>query len=209
MEIDLWQLPIPDWGLVCPHCRYALCGLPSHRCPECGGKLDMDEIVRTWTRLREPWFDGTQLPIPDFGFACNGCGLPLAGWKQFVCPVCGAAADVAGRIPAGNWSLVDDPLGGLSPLLAAEHVPHTQAVGSAVRDIYMGSNIVTRRLSVPREFYLDASYILQRAEQKVQAIRALNDTAEWHCKACGESSPIHFEVCWNCQAPRRGGAATT
>ncbi|RMF77629.1 MAG: hypothetical protein D6744_11140, partial [Planctomycetota bacterium] len=67
MELDVWQLPIPDWGLTCPRCRYPLRGLPSHRCPECGTDLDMEKLVEPWSRIREPRFDGTQLPIPNFG----------------------------------------------------------------------------------------------------------------------------------------------
>jgi len=29
-------------------------------------------------------------------------------------------------------------------------------------------------------------------------------TNMWHCLKCGEEVEDHFEVCWNCQADRRG-----
>ena len=67
MDIDLNTLPIPDWGLICPKCRYPLVGLPAHRCPECGTEFDMADVVQTWHRLRDPRFTGHELPLPDFG----------------------------------------------------------------------------------------------------------------------------------------------
>lgn len=45
------ELP-PDEGLRCPRCDYNLTALRSERCPECGLRLDWDEIRRT--AAREP-----------------------------------------------------------------------------------------------------------------------------------------------------------
>ncbi len=45
------ELP-PDEGVRCPRCDYNLTALRSERCPECGLRLDWDEIRRT--AAREP-----------------------------------------------------------------------------------------------------------------------------------------------------------
>lgn len=38
--------PIPDVGLRCPKCRYALAGLLVPRCPECGYEVDLDQLFK-------------------------------------------------------------------------------------------------------------------------------------------------------------------
>ena len=38
-------LPVPDLGLSCLGCGYALAGLNQHRCPECGRTFSLDEHV--------------------------------------------------------------------------------------------------------------------------------------------------------------------
>lgn len=38
-------LPVPDFGLKCKRCGYALAGLPEHRCPECGRTFTLDEYL--------------------------------------------------------------------------------------------------------------------------------------------------------------------
>ena len=73
-DVDLGRLPIPDWDLTCPNCRYALKFLPQHRCPECGTVFEMEEVVTTWARVREPGYCGDELPVPDFGLSCERCG---------------------------------------------------------------------------------------------------------------------------------------
>lgn len=45
MEFDPEQLPVPDLGLTCRHCGYALNGLTRHRCPECGHDFTLDEFI--------------------------------------------------------------------------------------------------------------------------------------------------------------------
>ncbi|MBK8266827.1 MAG: hypothetical protein IPK83_00330 [Planctomycetes bacterium] len=45
MEFDPNVLPVPDLGLCCMQCGYALRGLPSHRCPECGREFTLNEYI--------------------------------------------------------------------------------------------------------------------------------------------------------------------
>ncbi|MBX3395538.1 MAG: hypothetical protein KF841_09230 [Phycisphaerae bacterium] len=45
MEFDPAALPIPDLGLNCIGCGYSLKGLPSHRCPECGREIDLEQHI--------------------------------------------------------------------------------------------------------------------------------------------------------------------
>jgi len=208
-EIDLNQLPIPDWGLHCPRCRYLLRGLPSHRCPECGTALDMSAIVKPWHRLRDPRFTGRELPFPDFGFDCRGCRRPLAGARRWNCPHCGAAFEPGAFVPAGReWLVVDQPfcgavpLAGVEILLAHERVPYARHPSRLLREIYGGTPVVGSRLLVPMEFFFEVRWLVRRAEREMVEARRHADEA-WRCQACGEDVPLHFEVCWNCQAPRR------
>ncbi|MEM9916089.1 MAG: hypothetical protein AAF911_14130 [Planctomycetota bacterium] len=39
------QLPIPDLGLGCPNCRYPVVGLSVHRCPECGTRFRLEDLI--------------------------------------------------------------------------------------------------------------------------------------------------------------------
>jgi hypothetical protein len=204
MDIDLGQLPIPDWGLECPTCRYPLRGLPQHRCPECGLEFEMADVVRPWTRLRAPRFTGRELPVPDYGLACRACGSPLAGAPQPACSTCGRPFDLEGQRPAGEWFILGTDLcaglaiPGVQSLLAAEHVPYAPVNEMTLAEIWGGQSILPTRLRVPSEFYFDVLWLLRRARQELLALRAAGPRAEWRCANCGEANPGHFDICWNC-----------
>lgn len=208
MEIDLNGLPIPDWGLECPQCRYPLVGLPLHRCPECGTEFDMAEIVKPWHRVRDPRFTGHELPLPDFGLLCRACQQPLAGAPTRQCPGCGAEFDPEAIRPYRQWFLVDQAmcgevaLVGLETLLAVERVPHTRAHRKALAEIYGVTDMVGSRLLVPREFFFEVLWLIRQAALDIQRIRE-HPGEQWTCSNCGESVPAHFDVCWNCESPRQ------
>jgi len=208
MEIDLNQLPIPDWGAHCPVCRYALVGLPGHRCPECGADLDMSEIVQTWHRLRPPRRTGDERPIPAWGIQCRNCRRLLDGSDSLKCPGCGAATDGAHLRPPGEWFVVDETLAGDVPLptveilLAGRYVPYVRRSDKLLREIYFGPRMIGSRLLVPTEFYFDVIGILRGAAADMRAARVCENQNPWTCDSCGEEVPAHFDVCWNCQRER-------
>lgn len=102
---DIYQLPIPDWGLRCPRCAHPLAGLRDHRCEACKLKLDMVNII---ARHR---------PIPDVGLQCPECAYLLTGLTAERCPECGDRFSVRDLIenhmvpdffiPAGKVSYTD------------------------------------------------------------------------------------------------------
>lgn len=207
MEIDLQQLPIPDWGLQCPECRYALCGLPTHRCPECGTDIDVPSLVRPWTRLRPPRFTGDELPLPDFGLSCAHCDQDLAGAEGFRCPACREPFDLESLRPPGQWFVLDKdlarelPVSGIQTLLAAELVPHFEAAEDGLRRLYGVQSFTPTRLNVASEFYLDVLWLLEAARKEDEQRRA-GILRPWDCPACGEHNPANFDVCWNCASNR-------
>jgi rubrerythrin len=203
MDVDLTALPVPDWNLVCPRCRYPLQGLPAHRCPECGLALDMSKIVAPWTRVRGPRFSGHELPIPDFGLGCGGCGTPLLGWSTRQCPECGAMFDPEARRPAKAWFAVEPEMCGpmLTPmvemLLAGEYVPHFYLDHKTFLDISLGGSARGARLMVHREFYYELLWLLREEAKRVERERAsVGD--EWRCGQCGADNPGNFDLCWSC-----------
>lgn len=206
VEIDLEQLPIPDWGLICPECRYPLVGLPSHRCPECGTDLDVPSLVQPWTRLRPTRFDGTERPLPDFGLLCPGCRAPLAGAADSTCGVCGAPFDIESWRPQGKWFVLDRevcrdlPIPGVQAMLAGEYLPHVPIHEKTLGEIYGGQSMTVTRLRVPTEFYFETRWLVQRALRDLEHVRTAG-LAEWTCPGCNEPNPGNFEVCWNCGAP--------
>ena len=208
VEIDVWQLPIPDWGLGCPKCRYLLRGLPSHRCPECGTKLDMSEIVKPWHRLRAPRFTGEELPFPDFGLQCANCGRPLVGTRKHACPSCDTPFDLQAIRPWRKWFVIDGEMCGRVPLpiievkLGMELVPYMQQKDKVLREIYMGPRMLGSRLVVPNEFFFEVLWLIRRAELEIEDGRARAETERWACAQCGEENPGNFELCWSCQAAR-------
>lgn len=207
MDIDLTRLPIPDWGLECPRCRYPLVGLPAHRCPECGTEFDIAEVVKPWHRLRDPRFTGHELPLPDFGLRCGACREPLAGATTRRCPKCRAGFDPEAIRPSRDWFIVDQPLcgdvalAGMEVILAAERVPYTRAPGKMLAEIYGVAKIVGSPLTVPREFYFEVLWLIRQAAEGIEQVRR-DPGADWTCPACGEAVPDHFDVCWNCEAGR-------
>lgn len=207
MDIDLNQLPIPDWGVECPRCRYPLVGLPSHRCPECSLEFDMGEVVQTWHRLRPPRFTGHEDPFPDYGLFCRRCSEPLAGARGGVCAHCGRKFDPDDFLPKKSWRLINPSLYGgvsaaaLAPILAAERIPHIYAANETVREVFGISNLVDARVMIPKEFYFDALWLIK---EKADALRQVREQAptNWRCATCGHDVPGHFEICWNCEAVR-------
>lgn len=205
MDIDLAQLPIPDWGLTCPDCHYQLRGLPSHRCPECGRPIAIEELIGPWTRLRDPRFTGHESPLPDFGLRCPSCQQPLAGARDFACPHCAAAFNPEAWRPAKTWFILDAdlcgtlPIAGVQAMLAAESVPYFPMMEMTLSEIYGGQSIMVTRLRVPSEFYFEVRWLLERARQEMQAVRAAGEQAQWRCPHCGQGNPAHFDVCWNCE----------
>lgn len=75
--VDVRQLPIPDWGLRCPHCGHPLAGMPEHRCARCRRRFD---IIKVFAEHR---------PIPDLGLRCPACRYLLTGLTGSTCPECG------------------------------------------------------------------------------------------------------------------------
>ncbi|MFQ5806737.1 MAG: hypothetical protein ACE5I3_09835 [Phycisphaerae bacterium] len=209
MEIDLNRLPIPDWGLICPKCRYPLVGLPSHRCPECGTGFDMLEIVKPWHRLREPRFTGHELPFPDFGLGCRACQQPLADAPTRRCPNCGVEFHPDAIRPQRKWFMIDQalcddvPLAGMEALLASERVPYMRHGEKVLRQILGTTQVIGSRLEVPGEFFFEVMWLIRRVVLQMQDARRQPEGANWTCPGCGETVPNHFDVCWNCQRSRR------
>ena len=205
MDIALNTLPIPDWGLLCPTCRYRLKGLPSHRCPECGTDLDIPSLIRPWTRLRPPRFTGEELPLPDFGLECGKCGGLLAGAPARACTDCGETFDPQASRPPREWFILDAILCGSLPipavqlLMANETVPHVPVDEKSIGEIFGGHNVLYDRLRAPSEFYFEVLWLLQRAKREMEQVRTTGSRHDWKCSHCGEENPGHFDICWKCQ----------
>lgn len=45
MSFDPSSIPMPDLGALCRMCGYPLVGLGAHRCPECGWKFALDDLI--------------------------------------------------------------------------------------------------------------------------------------------------------------------
>ncbi len=202
MDIDIEQLPIPDWGLHCQSCGYPLKGLPEHRCPECGTRLDLPALLQTWMRLREPQFTGGELPFPDFGLSCAECDEPLAGVSEHRCPSCRTPFDAQALIPPGEWCTIPPSLPGdipartLEMLLAEEYIPYVKRVLRDVSHIYGIDPHAEIRFEIPADFYFDFLLALRREQLRAQQQAGHPD---WQCEQCGESNPGSFQICWNCR----------
>ncbi len=204
MDVDLQQLPIPDWGLQCPQCEYPLYGLPTHRCPECGTIIDVASLIRTWTRLRDPLFTGHELPIPEYGMLCSACGCTLDNSPTLACRGCGR--DVSDQLtpPKTPWFRVHSSIcrrftiPQVGMLLEAELIPFLLSDERSVIEIHAGGAAIGGRLSVPSEFYFDLLWLLERERRKNEAAPARGAHAAWDCQACGEHNPANFDICWNC-----------
>ena len=205
MEIDLYQLPIPDWGLVCPTCSYLLNGLPSHRCPECGTEFDIQDIIPTWARLRDPHLTGLELPFPDLGLLCAQCAEPLAGARRRACPRCREPFDPAAMRPSNEWFVVEPwmrqgvPVEIVGLILEGAHVPYS------ARERHNAFVNVPPVLSVTSEFYYEFLHLMRQQGQREGRKADEAEAAPWTCPTCGEENVGHFEVCWSCQTQRNGG----
>lgn len=205
MTIDIHQIPIPDWSLVCPRCAYPLRGLPSHRCPECGATLDMSKLVKPWTRLRSPDFTGQELPIPDFGLDCPVCGTALAGAAAHRCVQCGVEVRMEAFRPRSRWFEADTWTGGepatgqIEMLLQSRHIPHVRSPSRSTTDVFLARGTAGGVLYVLSEFFFDFMDVLR---QERHARRSAAFAAAWNCRSCGELVPGHFEICWNCESNR-------
>jgi rRNA maturation endonuclease Nob1 len=80
--LDLNQLPVPDWGLRCPHCDTLLAGMPEHCCTHCRQPFSTAVLL---ARVR---------PIPDFGLRCPTCAYLITGLMEERCPECGSPFSV-------------------------------------------------------------------------------------------------------------------
>jgi hypothetical protein len=209
MDIDITALPVPDCDLRCPRCDYPLRGLPTHRCPECGRKFNIERLLRPWTRLRAPRFTGDELPFPDFGLSCSACGTPLCGAPTRDCLQCRAPFDPQATRPPRSWFLLDVRLGGgfalaaLEPLLAAERIPYIPVDLHSVTNVPVGIPITSRPVLVPSEFYFELLWLLrQRRRGPADGGSSTTRAPAWRCPACGQRVPGNFELCWSCQAAR-------
>lgn len=203
VDVDLEQLPIPRWNLQCRGCGYVLNGLPEHRCPECGRPVIMGELVQTWTHLREPVFDGGELPFPDFGLTCSTCDAPLAGATEHHCPSCQALFNPQASVPQGEWykippaMLEDLPAQVVELTLAEDLIPYVRRERRDLSHIYGVSPHAEAHFEIPRAFYFDLLAALRR-----QHLATADPSGpDWTCPNCQEPNPPTFQVCWNCHQP--------
>src|SRR5262245_58635591 len=63
MEFDPQALPIPALGLTCRVCGYLLDQLPEHRCPECGWRFSIDDLLPPGD-FPLVAMDGAPVPLP-------------------------------------------------------------------------------------------------------------------------------------------------
>jgi hypothetical protein len=87
---DIYELPIPDWGLGCPACHAPLAGLQQYRCSACGEAFDIFDVL------------AAHRPIPDLGVTCPNCDCfdalcavrqaaepaALYAAEPWICPAC-------------------------------------------------------------------------------------------------------------------------
>ena len=204
-DIDIHALPIPDFGLTCPGCDYALVGLPEHRCPECGLALDMADLIQPYHMLRDPEITGAERPLPDFGLRCRACAQPLAGAPDDACPACDAPFDLDDFRPRRDWVTVfshfDAVRGAMARLVLQENlVPHLTG-DDEIRKIFgaVGIARLGPRIDVPRSFFFEAKHLLTREVARIEAAHAdLAPHTDRPCPHCGETNPANFEVCWSC-----------
>lgn len=168
----------------------------------------MRDLVRPWTRLRDPRFTGHELPLPDFGLACRACRWLLTGAQRHACPHCGVPFDPEEYRPAGEWYVLDHEgcggllVSGVQPRLAAEYVPHMPMGEKALAEIYVGQSMTVTRLRVPTEFYFEVRWLIRQMLAEVARARMIGESQKWRCRNCREMNPGHFEICWNCEAGR-------
>jgi ssDNA-binding Zn-finger/Zn-ribbon topoisomerase 1 len=202
MDIDLYQLPIPNWNLRCPTCAYLLNGLTSHRCPECGTAFDVPQLIESWVRLRNPRYTGNELPFPDFGLACGDCGQTLAGAEQQACPACRRPFDPQAVRPTGDWFgatpqwRLGIPLHVVMLMLDEADIPYVLQERQHA--------FVSRppELFVVSEFFFDFLHLIHARALEKKYVDEEQSAPDWQCPACGAEIPGHFHLCWNCQHER-------
>ncbi len=207
-DVDIHALPVPDFGLTCPRCNYALVGLPEHRCPECGSAFDIEDLIRPYTALRPPEINGRELPVPDLGFSCPDCDALLDGASTHECPTCGRPFDMADFCPSGRWvvafSSPDSVKMTCAEMVLRQHLVPILYGDDELRKTFgaLGATRFGPRIEVPRAFYFEARLILRRETARAEAVHA-DGLAEQEvdCPKCGEGNPATFEVCWNCGQP--------
>lgn len=197
---------IPDWNVLCPICRYPLRGLPTNRCPECGNLFDLSEIVRPWTRRREPRAAAADRPLPDYGLACSACGESLAGAAGDECPHCRRPFSLTSYIPRGATFLVERAsvapftIGQIESLLVEEAIPFMPLRQQGFLEAITGQWAIEASLTIPTEFFLD----FRRAAVAAAAARRLSgvqrEKSSRACDKCGARNPLDFEICWRCEA---------
>jgi hypothetical protein len=205
-DVDIFALPIPDFGLLCPVCDYALVGLPAHRCPECGLTFDMTDLVKPYTVLRPPMITGEELPLPDIGLTCPKCGTDLGGVNRRLCPACDRPFTLSEFRPKRDWVIVfrsgDQVKLNFARIVLQDHLVPTLSGDDEFRLMFgsIGIRGLGPRIEVPRDFYFEARYILRREEARIDAAREDGTLLqERSCPHCGEANPIAFELCWNCE----------
>jgi predicted amidophosphoribosyltransferase len=194
------------------NCGYSLTGLTGSRCPECGVRFSLREMLAdeppAVLRSRPNWIDppdhhmkrreaaltGEERPLPDFGFVCALCDQPLAGAVENRCPHCGDPFDLAEFIGNRDWTAVSRyashfTSGAIRAVLYDEVIPYLADV-TRLQEFHVAESCVR----VPREFFFDALFALQQAlEPPAEFARE-----PWTCPACRKKVPKGFEICWNC-----------
>ena len=165
----------------------------------------MDQIVPSWCHVREPWYAGGELPLPDFGLTCSECGTDLAGASRHACPTCGLEFDPVLLAPPTKWFEVDRlssaglPQHVVVDLLAEAFIPYVLTDEHGVFEIIGGP--VPQRLRVAGEFYFDLLFLVTQENRRLAQRRSDAQSHTWTCVHCGEESPDSFEVCWRCRQP--------
>lgn len=158
-----------------------------------------------------------EAPLADYGLRCRACGYPLAGVTRAACPECGAAFTLEDYIPEGAFPplIADGQMvhvtDELAELFDAYHLPIVE-MNDPIAQVFGGGvvpwSVKSRRgaaIAVPRERWFEAVDLIRRwrlAEELPPPPDEPEPGPDWSCGACGEENPGHFQVCWNCTAPR-------
>ena len=164
--------------------------------------MEIPELVKPWTRLRAPRFDGTEDPAADLGLACPGCDELWDGAEGGHCPDCGRPMDVASLRPGPAWFEVTPEMLGTLPCSMIESVLAVEEVPHMVRQTHNPFSPGSWQLMVPSEFFFEFLYLVQEIRNRIQAQQADTRSEPWRCPDCAEENSPSFDVCWSCQAPR-------
>ena len=166
----------------------------------------MEQIVRSWHRVRDPRYTGGELPVPGFGLTCSQCGVELTGAARHICPTCGLDFDLTLLAPSTKWFQVDRYLSAGLPqqvvigLLDEAYVPYVVSHERGVLEIVGGP--APPRLRVVGEFYFDFLFLVTQESKRLAQRRSGAQNHTWTCTNCGEDNPGSFDVCWSCQQPQ-------